>query len=134
LKGGYDFYYGKNVIDNHAFRATIASGRTFKTDTWTISPGVHVTAEHFDRNADFFTFGYGGYFSPDTHYILGPFVNVQRKQCDTFIVEGQFGINYFRARSSSAPVDPLEGSTQDRFPGSTESGLGFAINIKGRSC
>ena len=132
LKSGYDFYHGERVIDNHAYRASIAAGRTLTAERWAISPGVLLYAQHFAHSTDFFTFGHGGYFSPDTHYILGPFVNLQTQQCNTFIVEGQFGVNYFHAKSNSAPVDPLGRSVPERFSGSSSSGLGFAMNLKGQ--
>lgn len=135
LKGGYDFHYGRNVIDNHAYRGSIAVGKTLTAKRWNISPGVHFTMQHFAHSTNFFTPGHGGYFSPDTHYIGGPFVNVQSQQCDTFIVEGQFGMNYFSERSNGAAADPLrilKLPEQMRFSGSSSSGLGFAVNVKGQ--
>jgi tetratricopeptide (TPR) repeat protein len=135
VKGSYDFYHGKRVIDNHAYRSSLAAGRTLTAERWTISPGLHFTMQHFAHNANFFTPGHGGYFSPDTHYISGPFVNLQTRQCNTFLIEGQFGINYFSARSNGAPADPLRIlglPEQIRFSSSSSSGLGFAMNLKGQ--
>ena len=135
LRGGYDFYHGKNVIDNHAYRGSIAAGRTLTAERWIISPGLHFTMQHFAHNTNFFTPGHGGYFSPDTHYISGPFVTLQTKECNTFFVDGQFGINYYSERSNGAPVDPLAIlglPEQVRFSSSSSSGLGYAMNLKGQ--
>jgi tetratricopeptide (TPR) repeat protein len=135
VRGGYDFYHGKKVIDNHAYRGSIAAGRTFTAERWMISPGLHFTMQHFAYSTNFFVPGHGGYFSPDTHYISGPFVNLQTEQCKTFLVKGQFGINYFSARSNGAAADPLGIlglSEQIRFSRSSSSGMGFAMNLNGQ--
>ncbi len=72
VSGGYDYLWGKNVWSNNALSGTISAGRTFNIDKSDINLGLFLTAQHFTRNTGFFTFGHGGYFSPQQFLMAGP--------------------------------------------------------------
>ncbi len=135
LRGGYDLYHGSNVKNNHSWQGTVSFGRTFLTDAFNISPGIFFTTQTFKNNTDFFTFGNGGYYSPQHYYNGGPFVSLQTKECKSFIAEGMFGVTYFEGLSNEALQYPIGSSiAQIRdavYNASKSEGLGYTAHLKG---
>ncbi len=143
---GYDYYWGRNVIDNWQGAANFALGRTMRKELvydGDLSLGIYLATEHFERNNDFFTFGHGGYFSPDIFFIFGPFARFTTKECASFWLDlqGSLGYMYFETEdaakyhladndaaslNSAARTDLLSGSYQ----GETKSGV--ALDLKGQ--
>jgi hypothetical protein len=71
--GGFDYYMGDSVWDNQAVHLDAAVGQTLLFDRDEFSYGLFLTAQHFRRNSDFYTYGHGGYYSPDQMTMVGPF-------------------------------------------------------------
>ncbi|MBF0463733.1 MAG: BCSC C-terminal domain-containing protein [Nitrospirae bacterium] len=134
IKGGYDSYNGIGVIENSAYHANVSLGATFMTDATSFSTGIAVTDSHFNSNSGFYTHGYGGYYSPDIYYSVGPFAHLQVNQCRDYFIDGQFSIGYFNSQSDDAPMFPypedfhVGGNT---YEGSTVKGIGYYINVHG---
>ncbi|MGH7890131.1 MAG: cellulose synthase subunit BcsC-related outer membrane protein, partial [Thermodesulfobacteriota bacterium] len=132
LSGGYDYYWGNNVKQNNGIHGTISFGKTFDKNIGNISLGVFVAGQHFQRNSDFFTFGHGGYFSPELLVIAGPTVSFETKPHETFWLSGQGSVGFLYFRTEDAPFFPLRSDKSDgEFGGDSSSQLGFSGKIEG---
>lgn len=129
--GGYDYYWGKNVEGNNAVYGTVSAGRTFNRGDFNVSLGLFFTSEHFERNSNFFTFGHGGYFSPEIFIMTGPTLGIETSPYKSLWVSAQGTVGYLYFRTEDAPFLPLSNDKSDgEFKGETSSRLGFDINIE----
>lgn len=143
LAGEYKLYWGENVVGNQHLAATISWGRT---DTWLDlerSIGLFASAKGFERNADFFTMGYGGYYSPELMLNAGPFLHLTREKCSRFWWDGQLSLGYGLHRTAGASrywglQDPLTGSSTaaeediaTRYEGSEKFKLSADARLRG---
>lgn len=142
FNAGYDYYHGENIIKNYSIHGTISAGKTFEIWKGTSSLGLFFTAKHFQRNSNFFTYGHGGYFSPDTFYLAGPFASYKTRDCCDFWVDGEISAGYMNFKTDSAPHyhkvndDPSAmnaGAIADlsgRYAGEKKSGIGINARLK----
>lgn len=70
--GGYDVYEGERVYDNHRLQ----TGVTFqlpalRTQRHLLSAGLGASLMMYDNNQNYFTWGHGGYFSPQRYWWTG---------------------------------------------------------------
>lgn len=140
---GYDYYWGKNVKENYSIFGTASAGRTQPFGDGDLSYGLFFSSKHFRRNTDFFTFGHGGYFSPDIFYIYGPFLRYATDHCRDYWFDGQISLGYMHYETENAPHYHETGdATSDLnlsagndfnggYEGDTESGLGVAVKLQG---
>jgi tetratricopeptide (TPR) repeat protein len=105
---------GQNVAKNWSVEGTGGTyWGVFETSAGALSLGVSGTAIHYDRNLNFFSFGQGGYFSPQ-QYLLASVPISWRKQSRAFAYEvsasggGQF---IKEGASPFYPTQPLEGQS-----------------------
>jgi tetratricopeptide (TPR) repeat protein len=73
--------------------------------------GVNTTAMHYDRNLNFFSFGQGGYFSPQQYYLASvPVSWYSRKQRLEYQFQFSGGMQYLQQDASPIyPVSPRRG-------------------------
>lgn len=131
LKGGYDNYWGKNVWDNYALYGTTTFGKTFLTKKGKFSLGIFATEEHFQHNTEFFTYGHGGYFSPQAFLMTGPIFHFQTKPCQTYWLDAQLGLGYLYSKTKGAPRYPLTDIHTDLYSKDKASDLGYSIQLQG---
>lgn len=103
LDAGYDYYWGENVDNNYSVSGTISAGRTDSVFKGEANTGMFITSRHFDRNTAFFTFGHGGYFSPDIFFIAGPFIRYKTEACKDILFDGEASAGYMYFRTEAAP-------------------------------
>jgi len=103
LDAGYDYYWGENVVKNYSVFGNISAGRTDNIFDGKANTGLFVTSRHFKRNTAFFTFGHGGYFSPDVFFIAGPFIRYKTETCRDFWFDGEASAGYMYFRTEDAP-------------------------------
>ena len=115
LKSGYDYYWEKSVVGNHAFHSAIAFGRTFSIDTWDIIPGYFISGNHFQCDASFYTFGHGGYFSPELVYNTDTAFRFQTKPGQSFWLDGQVSAGVMHYRSNESPHYPFESGQRGQY-------------------
>ena len=138
----YGFYWGKQVTENHRLRGSIACGRSDDFGPGHISYGLYGVAEHYDNNQDHYTFGYGGYFSPEIFLIAGPFVSWRNHLCDDYYLDLEASIGYKHYRTAEAPhyreTDPSPLSDPaalndylGSYPGEEENGVGVHLQVEG---
>lgn len=128
--GGYDYYWGNNVEGNNAVYGTVSAGRTFNIYELDISLGLFFTSEHYERNSNFFTFGHGGYFSPDVFIMTGPILGIATPPYKSFWFSAQGTVGYLYFRTDDSPFLPLRNQSEGEFEGETASRLGFDLNIE----
>ena len=131
LSGGYDYYWGKNVEGNNAVYGTVSIGRTFKKNPVDISLGLFFTTQHFENNSNFFTFGHGGYFSPDIFLMTGPTLGITTNTFKSYWLEAQGSVGYLYFREESSPFLTVGGNNSDGgFKGQTSSQIGFNVDME----
>lgn len=103
LEGEYGYYWGDNVADNQLFAASVSGGRT---DTWQGKSrvlGFFASVSSYQRNSNFFTFGHGGYYSPQQMLITGPFIRLTSSSCSRFWWDSHLSLGYSYRYTDSAP-------------------------------
>jgi tetratricopeptide (TPR) repeat protein len=102
------FLRGYNVADNEKIAFSSSIIRTFRPDGWDyINIGPAFLYQTFNRNLEFYTFGHGGYFSPE--FMLQGTINFQfmTQELDWWLIRGQVLFGAQTNRKDSAPVFPL---------------------------
>ncbi len=134
LNGRYDYYWGENVWANHAVDGTFSAGRSFFQDDGKWSLGVFVTNMHYSHNTNFFTYGHGGYYSPNWMIATGPTVSYELNPRSDYWLRADSSVNWFRTDDPSSPVFPLNGTQTSaaRYPGNGHDGVGYFFQLQGR--
>jgi tetratricopeptide (TPR) repeat protein len=140
---GFDYYMGDSVWDNQAVHLDTAVGRTLLFDRDEFSYGLFVTAQHFRRNSDFYTYGHGGYYSPELMTMVGPFVRYRTAACRDYWFDVQTSAGWLHQRLDSSPFYPLfDGDTTGFTPAAaaeanavydsdTDNKLGINLRLQG---
>ena len=124
-------YGGHNVATNEGITGSLAVRRNIDLD-WTeyFHLGPMLTYSAFSRNLSQFSFGHGGYFSPQQHLQLMLTMDFLSRPGRDFVVQGSTGVGYQYNRQDDAPFFPLD--PDERFYRSTSEGslVAFA-NLRG---
>jgi len=140
---GFDYYMGDSVWDNQAVHLDTAVGQTLLFDRDEFSYGLFFTAQHFRRNSDFYTFGHGGYYSPELMTMLGPFVRYRTAACRDYWFDAQASTGWLHQRLDSSPFYPLfNGNTagftpeaaadaNGEYASDTDDKIGFNLRLQG---
>lgn len=100
--------------------------------------GLSGSALRYGENQGFYTYGHGGYFSPQTFFALGvPVSWAQRTERFTYRLRGSLGVQHIG--QDGAPIFPghrdLQGNADavglSRYSGSSKTGLGYSLNAAG---
>ena len=118
--GGYGFmgwasWYslnGHNVADNNRTEAGLGWFWDIqKSDTHQFSTGLNLTGIWYAQNLGGFTYGQGGYFSPQNYTaLMVPLTWAQRQDRYSFLVRGSVGIQNFTQNDS--PYFPTDSNMQ----------------------
>ena len=72
VQGRYYSFRGENTSNNSGFEANIGGYvRAYKTAKSSLSVGLNVNYQAYDKSQNYFTFGNGGYFSPQRFISVG---------------------------------------------------------------
>lgn len=102
--------------------------------------GLSLTALGYANNQNFFTYGHGGYFSPQRFFALGvPLTWAQRGDRWTYLLRGTLGVQHFR--QDAADYYPTDAAAQAaasqtlgsaaRYAGQSKTGLGYSLAAAG---
>ncbi len=139
---GYNHYSGEHVWSNQSYHFNTAVGRTLLFDSDELSYGLFFTAEHYRRNSDFFTYGHGGYYSPELMTLIGPFVRYRSAVCRGYWFDVQASAGWLHQQLADSPAYPLfDGDTggltpgaaaeaQSRFAGDTDNKIGTSLKLQ----
>jgi Tfp pilus assembly protein PilF len=140
----YEFLDGNNVAANNAIKG--GGGvytRLLKEADQTLTIGVNTTLMGYNRNLSYFTYGQGGYFSPQQYVILNlPVEWTGRNGSFTYDVKGSIGVQHYREDASS--YFPLGDSTSAKlqipsgapdpdgiYPAQSKTGVAYSFNAVG---
>ncbi len=145
--GGYHNLSGRNVVSNSRFEGGFGVYAKLINDTnRELTAGLNFTGLSYDKNLRYFTYGHGGYFSPQRFFSVSVPVNwTQRDGRLSYYVRGSLGIQNFQEDSSlyfpgdaglqasaqaamaQANTAGLTTNTQAIYPGQTKTGLGYNL-------
>lgn len=114
--GGGVYKYLQNTTDN------------------TLTAGLSATVFGYENNQDFFTYGHGGYFSPQSYFAVGvPVTWQQRNDRFTYQLKGSLGIQSFQQDAVDYfPNDKaLQATDGRRYADQSKSGLGYSLEATG---
>ncbi len=126
LNGTYGILDGTDVKQNTHVSATAAIAYEFKVkDFEYITLGVAGSCAAYENNQNHFTYGNGGYFSPETLaqiIIQGQFLTTEGRK---WIAAGSLGLGVQNNRQASSPYFPLDpdGRTYPSEESSTAIGM-----------
>lgn len=99
---------GESVASNSSMSLSVGLGRDLKWsgfDYFTVGP--EFSYDHFNRNLSHFTFGQGGYFSPQSLVSLGIAANFLTEEARQFIIKGRLSLALSQKREDASPCFPL---------------------------
>jgi hypothetical protein len=127
---------GKSVASNSEFEGLVgAYVRPYRVGTTSFKIGINLSYMGYDKNLRFFTFGQGGYFSPQSYVNVGiPMEYSGRTGRLTYLAGGAIGVQTFHEQSSPAyPIEPGKQATAKAafgnlafYPSRTVTGPSFA--------
>jgi tetratricopeptide (TPR) repeat protein len=144
IKAGADIFGGDNVWDNSAWHVNAAIGRSLPWNNhFDITYGLYLTGMGFENNTNFFTYGHGGYYSPDFMVSGGPIFRIKTPVCKDFWLDLQLSVGWMTEQTSDSPRYPLGNETmtaltfpnaldefQGRYEGETNSRLSYSVNFE----
>lgn len=111
-----DYIWGKNLWENYSIEGNLSFGRTFFVDEKReLDLGIFYVFKHFRRNSNFFTFGHGGYFSPQIFHMIGPTLRYKVKECCGISFDIKASIGYIYYKTDSSPHYPNFSANENLF-------------------
>lgn len=134
LAARYDYYWGRNVLDNHAVDGTVSAGRSFYQTDGKWSLGAFATNMHYSNSTNFFTYGHGGYYSPNWLFVAGPTLSYELHPATDYWLRADSSVNWFHTEDSAAAAYPIGGGPADTppYPADVHSGVGYFFQAQGR--
>ena len=138
---GVSWLTGTNVAENNSVDALLgAYYRPWKFDFGTVRVGVSLFYEGYGKNLSGYTFGQGGYFSPQDFEGLGFPVEFSGSTGPwSYLASTTLGIQHFNADSSAvfpnnpyAQADLVALSPSTASTTAIHSGIDFGFNLKGQ--
>jgi tetratricopeptide (TPR) repeat protein len=135
-------YTGNNVADNQSYDLSLGGyARPINNERRQLQTGVHVAAMAFDDDLSHFTYGHGGYFSPQDYVSVAFPINYRENLNDQLTLGGYISPgfqSYSTDDSDYFPTDPeaqalldvftaLGATPASRFAGESESGVGLSF-------
>ena len=107
---GWHALRGNNVANNS--RTNLGAGiywHLVRNPNELFTAGLNLGATFYDKNQRFFTYGHGGYFSPQSMYTLSiPFTWAQRSGRFSYRLQGSIGVERFKEDGADYfPTDSL---------------------------
>jgi Tfp pilus assembly protein PilF len=141
VNAAFQYYQGKNVESNNAYKG--GGGfytRLYQDGDQTLTIGANTTLMRYAKDVSYFTYGQGGYFSPQQYVILNlPVEWMGRNGAFSYDLKGSIGIQHFRtsgndyfplndvpsglmrANDKSAPDADL------KYPGVSKTGFAYGV-------
>ncbi|MDN7132748.1 cellulose synthase subunit BcsC-related outer membrane protein [Halomonas sp. MC140] len=135
-------YTGHNVADNQSYNLSLGGyARPVNNERRQLQAGVHVSAMAFDDDLSHFTYGHGGYFSPQDYVSVAFPINYRESFTDQLTLGGYVAPgfqSYSTDDSDYFPTDPeaqalldvfsaLGATPTSRYSGESESGIGLSF-------
>ncbi|MGV8927799.1 MAG: cellulose synthase subunit BcsC-related outer membrane protein [Ewingella sp.] len=142
---GYYSYLGNNVASNKSVNANAGLYiRPYRYDDRELKTGINIGYMDFDKNLSYYSYGQGGYFSPQNYVSVSFPVEYTQKYDDWDLkLSGSVGYqSYSQDKSAYYPNNPdlqkqLEDlvtagfGTEAYYQGGTKSGIGWNAGVGG---
>ena len=133
---GYQYLTGTNVASNTRFDGNAgAYWKIMSRSYGSLTIGANVFGMGYSKNLRYFTYGQGGYFSPQEYLLLNAPVRwVGRyKRNFEYSITASLGSQQFREDASPFfPTDPaLQGKSGPYYPGQSVSGANYNVEFRG---
>jgi len=131
LKGGYGTIDGTNVEDNTHLYGTAAFAHLIDMPGYEyFTIGFALSYEQFDNNQNHFTYGNGGYFSPQ--YLLQGIIQAQflTEEGRRWLAAGSVGAGVQNNKQDASPYFPLDDDGQEFDSQESTTGIGL-IQLQG---
>ncbi len=123
---------GKNVAENYSVSVSANLSRNLYISGFNyFSVGPSINYQHFDKNLSYFTYGQGGYFSPDQYINAGAGINFLTEEGKPFVINGRMVGGFQDISNSSTPWYPLNNQAVGSFGSTHSSGIAFDFELKG---
>ena len=143
--GGYYSYLGDHVTSNKAVNANAGLYiRPYRYDDRELKTGINVGYMNYDKNLSYFSYGQGGYFSPQNYVSVSFPVEYTQKYNDWDLkLSGAVGYqSYTQDASPYFPEDPdLQAQLENKvanntaqeayYTGGSKSGIGWNAGVGG---
>nr|WP_243452837.1 cellulose biosynthesis protein BcsC [Polymorphobacter multimanifer] len=141
--GSYYRYAGTAVKSNSGVQANVGGYlRVLKDESSLLSLGINANYQTFDNQQNYFTFGHGGYFSPQSFLSISFPVHYQYRQPQGLDIDINVAPGYQSYSQSASDVYPTDPAAQARlnalkalntdvrstFDSSSETGFGLSAN------
>lgn len=101
---------GVNTRNNYHYGVRAAVGYSFDVTRFEyLSADISASYDHFQNNQNLFTYGNGGYYSPQSSVNVGPSVTFLTRNFYPVVLNGRASFGYGRASTDNAlrfPLDP----------------------------
>ncbi len=139
LEGGWGVYgqfggsilEGQNVETNSHITLGFSLNRQFENPNFSyFSVGPSFTFDHYAQNQDFFTFGQGGYFSPDYLFQGAVALRFMTKENRPYLIKGDLLAGLQTYQEDPAPIFPLQ-NTPGTFSGTNTQTFNVTARLAG---
>lgn len=123
---------GKNVEQNNAISASVSVARNFRIpgfDYFNVGPSFNY--EHFDKNLSHFTYGHGGYFSPEHYFNIGAGINFLTEEGKPYVIKGRLVAGFQDIKEARTPWFPLGNQAAGFYNPAKQSGEALDFELKG---
>ncbi|MRS15512.1 tetratricopeptide repeat protein [Enterobacteriaceae bacterium RIT691] len=139
--GGYS-YIGENVASNNSFNADAGAYiRPWHDDYRNLQAGLSLSYMNYAKNLSNFSYGQGGYFSPQNYVSVSLPVDYSQKY-DNWTMKVGGSVGYQSYSQDSSDYFPTESAWQHeleyavdngfakeaRYKGTSESGIGYSVH------
>ena len=130
INARYSHLWGKNIWDNNEYSAGISLGKSTKTTYLSdFSYGIFAHFMHFDNNSNFYTYGHGGYFSPQFFVATGPFVHLSTKPGEKWLIEFDGALSYLNFYEEGSPFYPETKGLSGDYSSEHSSKIGYSAHL-----
>ena len=110
--GSYSRYAGTNVPDNSGYQLNVGGYTRFLGNARSsLTGGINFNYQHYANNQNFFTFGHGGYFSPQSFFSVSVPVRYALKT-DRLELHAEIAPGYQSYNQDQVPLYPTDPAAQ----------------------
>lgn len=123
---------GKNVKQNTTISVSATLARSLPIagfDYFNVGPTFNY--EHFEQNLSHFTYGQGGYFSPEHYFNVGAGINFLTEEAKPYVIKGHLVGGYQDITEASAPWFPLGNQAAGSYAATSRSGVALDFALQG---
>lgn len=111
--GSYYVFKGSNVRSNHGIQANVGGYTRLLNGRYsTLSVGINGNYQNYGNDQNYFTFGHGGYFSPQSFLSVSFPIHYQLRQPGGIEIDLNAAPGYQSYNQDSAPLYPTDPAAQ----------------------